>query len=177
MAPADEAAAASPGADLVGGVKYEHEYDAGAAPAERQQPRPRAQRGRDLDEDVLTEDLESEADSDAELGSGARASGSSGDAQRKGAQKYSKAAGRWTAKEHTLLQQLVAKHGTKRAWSVIASHLPGRTGKQCRERYLNHLGPNSKRGEWTPEEDFVLAFQHTQHQTHWSKIAKSLPGR
>jgi len=29
---------------------------------------------------------------------------------------------------------LVAQHGTKH-WAVIAKHLKGRTGKQCRERY------------------------------------------
>jgi hypothetical protein len=151
------------------------EEEAADAYDAQQEARRSAQRSRDLDAEaedasVVSGDLETDAESDAELD--ARASGSSG-----GAQRYSKAAGRWTSEEHALLQQLVGTHGTKRAWSLIAGQLPGRTGKQCRERYLNHLGPNSKRGEWTPEEDFVLAFQHTQHQTHWSKIAKSLPGR
>ena len=31
--------------------------------------------------------------------------------------------------------QLVTKHGTKK-WSLIGSFLDGRTGKQCRERYI-----------------------------------------
>jgi hypothetical protein len=39
---------------------------------------------------------------------------------------------------------MVAKHGTK-SWALIAENLakegmPGRSGKQCRERWHNHLG-------------------------------------
>jgi hypothetical protein len=41
--------------------------------------------------------------------------------------------------EHRLLEQLVKQFGTDRKWSIIASKIPGRTGKQCRERWLNHL--------------------------------------
>lgn len=41
--------------------------------------------------------------------------------------------GPWTKEEDTLVIQLVNQHGPKK-WSLIASHLPGRIGKQCRER-------------------------------------------
>lgn len=34
--------------------------------------------------------------------------------------------------------------------------LPGRLGKQCRERWFNHLDPTVKKTEWTPHEDEVL---------------------
>ena len=33
-----------------------------------------------------------------------------------------------------MVRKLVAMHGAKK-WSFISSHLPGRIGKQCRERY------------------------------------------
>ena len=46
----------------------------------------------------------------------------------------------WLAEEDTLLLVLVKEHGPRR-WSVIAAHLPGRVGKQCRERYA--IGPQS----------------------------------
>jgi len=36
--------------------------------------------------------------------------------------------------EDQLIQQLVSVHG-RRKWAVIASQLPGRSGKQCRERF------------------------------------------
>lgn len=42
-----------------------------------------------------------------------------------------------------LLVQLVEHHGTKK-WSHIAKMLPGRVGKQCRERWHNHLRPDIK---------------------------------
>lgn len=51
----------------------------------------------------------------------------------------------WTVEEDEAIRQLVAKFGTK-SWSVIAEHIVkdygihGRTGKQCRERWHNHLG-------------------------------------
>lgn len=44
---------------------------------------------------------------------------------------------RWTDEEHCRLEALVEHYGMKN-WSTVAGHLPGRTGKQCRERYLNH---------------------------------------
>ena len=39
---------------------------------------------------------------------------------------------------------------------MIAAQLPGRIGKQCRERWFNHLDPDIKKGDWTPDEDAVL---------------------
>lgn len=38
----------------------------------------------------------------------------------------------------------------------MAALLPGRLGKQCRERWFNHLDPTVKKTEWTPHEDEVL---------------------
>ena len=34
-----------------------------------------------------------------------------------------------------------------------------RTGKQCRERYMNHLQGGIKKGDWTPEEDRIIIEQ------------------
>lgn len=51
----------------------------------------------------------------------------------------------WTPEEDEAIRQLVEKYGTK-TWSVIAEQIvkefgiDGRTGKQCRERWHNHLG-------------------------------------
>jgi len=62
-------------------------------------------------------------------------------------------------------------------WTVIASHLPGRTGKQCRERWVNHVCPEVKKGDWTEEEDRIIADAVTELGTKWSEIVKRLPGR
>lgn len=39
----------------------------------------------------------------------------------------------WSEKEDASMEQLVRTYGEQR-WAVIASHLPGRNAKQCRER-------------------------------------------
>lgn len=41
--------------------------------------------------------------------------------------------GPWTKHEDEMVTDLVNIHGPKR-WTLIAKHLKGRTGKQCRER-------------------------------------------
>ena len=47
---------------------------------------------------------------------------------------------------------MVLRHGAGNIkWSVIAAQLPGRIGKQCRERWFNHLDPDIKKGDWTPD--------------------------
>jgi hypothetical protein len=46
---------------------------------------------------------------------------------------------RWTAEEHARLEALVRQYGTERNWALIAEGIRGRTGKQCRERWLNHM--------------------------------------
>ncbi|KAG7272299.1 hypothetical protein CRUP_014184 [Coryphaenoides rupestris] len=52
--------------------------------------------------------------------------------------------GPWTKEEDQKVIDLVHKYGPKR-WSVIAKHLQGRIGKQCRERWHNHLNPEVKK--------------------------------
>jgi len=48
--------------------------------------------------------------------------------------------GPWKPEEDELIQQLVQQHGAKK-WSVIAAALPGRIGKQGRERWHNRTQP------------------------------------
>ena len=41
--------------------------------------------------------------------------------------------GLWRKEEDDTLRELIAIHGAKN-WTFISSYLPGRLGKQCRER-------------------------------------------
>ncbi|CAN4077779.1 unnamed protein product [Withania somnifera] len=84
--------------------------------------------------------------------------------------------GPWTKEEDDVIIELVEKYGCKK-WSVVAKTLPGRIGKQCRERWHNHLNPAIKRDAWTEQEESVLWRYHQIYGNKWAEIAQFLPGR
>ncbi|XP_044330298.1 transcription factor MYB3R-2 [Triticum aestivum] len=59
---------------------------------------------------------------------------------------------------------------------TIARSLPGRIGKQCQERWHNHLNPDIQRDAWTTEEH-ALNNAHRIYGNKWVEIAKFLPRR
>lgn len=63
--------------------------------------------------------------------------------------------GPWTDDEDTLLSSLVDNLGSQK-WSEIAKKIKGREGKQCRERWHNHLNPHIKKGPWSYREQWIL---------------------
>jgi len=73
----------------------------------------------------------------------------------------------WTPHEDTLLRGLVGQvqsvlgNHEKLKWSEnIASKIPGRSGKQCRERWVNHVNPTVTKKAWSRNEDEILIRQH-----------------
>jgi len=87
-----------------------------------------------------------------------------------------RATGPWTPAEDAVLISVVNKSGAKN-WSIIARHLPGRIGKQCRERWHNHLNPKICKLAWTEREDMIIQMGVARLGHKWSEIANQLPGR
>eukprot|EP01036_Dinobryon_divergens_P025823 gene25823-34411_t len=84
----------------------------------------------------------------------------------------------WSSSDDEKLSNLVESKGNKWKWSKIAESLNiNRTGKQCRERYNNHLRPEIKKGEWSEDEDQILLSMNELYGNKWTLIAQYLPGR
>jgi hypothetical protein len=84
--------------------------------------------------------------------------------------------GPWTADEDQIVFKLVTENGPHK-WTLIASHLPGRIGKQCRERWHNHLNPNIRKEDWEFVEEWLLFLLHKSMGNSWADIAKIIRGR
>eukprot|EP00924_Labyrinthula_sp_SR-Ha-C_P001692 snap_masked-scaffold_18-processed-gene-6.56-mRNA-1 protein AED:0.15 eAED:0.15 QI:62/0.5/0.33/1/0.5/0.33/3/0/441 len=92
--------------------------------------------------------------------------------------------GQWSAEEDKLLLSLAQKqieamgpNRKKVSWGKVAKGVPGRTAKQCRERWVNNLNPAINRGPWTREEDQIILSVYSVFPKKWATIAKKLNGR
>jgi hypothetical protein len=83
--------------------------------------------------------------------------------------------GRWMDEEDRTLIYLVSQ-GHKN-WGQVAHHMPGRTSKQCRERWNNYLDPTLVHTHFTAEEDITLVQLQKTLGNKWAAIAKLMPGR
>ncbi|CAK93288.1 unnamed protein product (macronuclear) [Paramecium tetraurelia] len=82
----------------------------------------------------------------------------------------------WTDEEDFRVIELVQEFGPQK-WTQIAQQLDGRIGKQCRERWHNHLNPLIKKTPWEEDEEWVLFLYHKALSNKWAEIAKHVQGR
>lgn len=83
---------------------------------------------------------------------------------------------KFTPEEDEKLTRIIAQHGAKK-WDKVASFMPGRTGRQCRDRFHNYLKPSLTNGPWTREEDRMLEQKVLEYGQHWNKIVRFFKGR
>jgi len=84
--------------------------------------------------------------------------------------------GAWSAEEDDSLLAAVHKHGPGK-WSRIADSVHGRNGKQCRERWQNHLRSDVTKEPFSAAEDELIVRLRTELGNRWALIARQLPGR
>jgi hypothetical protein len=84
--------------------------------------------------------------------------------------------GPFTPDEDAAFARFVEAHGTM-SWPKIASAVPHRSAKQCRERWFNNLDPAVVKAPWTPDEDLLIFDGYRRYGPKWSIIARGMPGR
>lgn len=78
--------------------------------------------------------------------------------------------------EDQQLLNLVKQFG-KHNWKCVMIGMPGRTARQCRERFKYYLEPTLNKNHWTEAEDRILTMKYTELGRKWAQIATFLPNR
>jgi hypothetical protein len=78
--------------------------------------------------------------------------------------------------EDTELRRLVSIHGTS-SWEAVARDLPGRSPRQCRERWKHYLSGELGKTPWTQEENRLLFEKMHTLGPKWTRLAAFFPGR
>ncbi|CAG8474427.1 58_t:CDS:2, partial [Scutellospora calospora] len=85
----------------------------------------------------------------------------------------SRRTGPWEPQEDEKLLEIVAELGVKH-WKLIGIRHGLRDGKQCRERWHNHLNPDLTYGPLTPEEDEKILLYFSEMGTKWAVMSQLL---
>ena len=80
----------------------------------------------------------------------------------------------WSIEEDHQLEYLVASIRTKPPrWKQISELMKSRTAKQCRERWINHIGwPVKGRKPWSHHEDWILFLLQKIFGNRWTEIKR-----
>lgn len=81
--------------------------------------------------------------------------------------------GQWTDQEDAIVIEAVTTSSEQpfTRWSDLAQRLPGRVGKQIRDRWVNHLNPNINHLPFSREDDLLLWDGHKKLGKRWVEIS------
>lgn len=93
-------------------------------------------------------------------------------------QNYHQPRARWqfTPAEDEMLKNVVMEIGTDN-WDKVASKMPGRNARQCRDRWTNFINDQVCRDKWSVEEDALLLEKYHQFGPKWKYLETFFPGR
>ncbi|KAK4212143.1 Homeodomain-like protein [Rhypophila decipiens] len=79
----------------------------------------------------------------------------------------------WTKDEDAILRNAIAKYDSGSIdWQEVATHLKGRTNKDCRKRWVHALRIEVTKGPWSNEEDKRLEAGVGLHGCKWNKVSE-----
>lgn len=87
-----------------------------------------------------------------------------------------KAKQRWSDDETSRLEEIVGRYGPQN-WSGIAQFIPGRSAKQCRERWRTFCDPEFNKDTWSHADEQLLIDLHAVHGSKWARISPFLDNR
>lgn len=83
----------------------------------------------------------------------------------------------WKKHEDELLEKAIEKYGPCK-WAQIADMVPGKTRKQCNNRWRIHAQGSTGRNVWSRQEDMVLEEAvREMGQNDWTLVAKAVTGK
>jgi hypothetical protein len=83
---------------------------------------------------------------------------------------------KFSPEDDARLLEVIGRYGCKN-WKEVARRMPGRSARQCRERWCNYINPDIQKLPWTPADDLLLTEKVTQLGTRWHAIMCFFPGR
>ncbi|OHT03113.1 hypothetical protein TRFO_06757 [Tritrichomonas foetus] len=78
--------------------------------------------------------------------------------------------------EDETLRSLVHTYGENN-WYFVASQMPNRSVRQCRERWQLFLSSGVTKSKWTREEDELLLSKHREFGSQWKTLERFFKGR
>lgn len=83
---------------------------------------------------------------------------------------------KFTPEEDRRLSEVIKQIGLF-DWDSVAEKMPGRTARQCRDRWNYYLNPDISNLPWTEEEEKLLLEKYEKYGPRWAMIAQCFDGR